>query len=160
MSDDPLRDHLSRLLQWEDAHLSFEAAVAGIGPELRALRPVGIPYSAWQLVEHMRITQRDILAFCRDPAYEEPEWPAGYWPESPQPPSENAWQQSIDGFLTDRAEMVRMVTDGSLDLFMEIPHGAGQTYLREVLLVADHTSYHLGELVLLRRSLGAWPSSR
>jgi hypothetical protein len=156
MSDDPLRNHLARLLQWEDAHLTFEAAVAGIGPELRAARPDGVPYSAWQLVEHMRIAQRDILSFCRDPVYQDLEWPAEYWPDSPNPPSDDAWESSIEAFLHDRAEMVRVAMD--VDLFSPVPNGSGQTYLREILLVADHNSYHLGELVLLRRALGAWPS--
>ncbi|CAN5667823.1 DinB family protein [soil metagenome] len=157
MGDDPLRNHLVRLLQWEDAHITFEAAVAGLGPEFRTARPDGVPYSAWQLVEHMRIAQRDIIEFCRDPACEELEWPNDYWPDSHEPPSDDGWRQSIDAFLEDRAEMVRIAMDPTLDLFAEIPHGTGQTYLREILLVADHNAYHLGELVLLRRGLGAWP---
>jgi hypothetical protein len=159
MSDAALRNHLVRLLQWEDAHLAFEAAVAGIEAALRGARAVGVPYSIWQLLEHMRITQRDILAFCRDPGYREMRWPAEYWPEVIEPPSDDAWQDSIDGFLSDRDQMVRIAMDDALDLFAEIPHGSGQTYLREILLVADHNSYHLGELVVLRRALGAWPGS-
>jgi hypothetical protein len=122
------------------------------------VRPTGAPYSPWQLLEHLRLTQFDILDFCRNPAYEERAWPDDYWPDSPEPPSAQAWDESVAEFLRDRAELVRLAEDPELDLYREIPHGTGQTYLRELLLTADHNAYHVGELVLARRLLGAWPA--
>ena len=120
------------------------------------MRVAGFPHSAWELVEHLRITQRDILDFCRDPNYVEPKWPDDYWPKSPEPPSERAWDESIAAFREDRAALEALAADGSIDLFAKIPHGSGQTYLRELVLVADHNAYHLGQLVMLRQQLGAW----
>lgn len=158
MSDEALRSHLSRLLTWHDAHVSFEDALKDLPPGQRGLRPPGAPYSPWQLLEHLRLAQLDILEFCRNPAYEEPRWPDDYWPESPEPPAQDAWDRSIERYLQDRAALVQLVEDPGVDLFAVIPHGAGQTYLREVLLVADHNAYHVGELVLARRLLGSWPT--
>jgi hypothetical protein len=155
-ADDALREHLRRLLDWEDAHVGFDAAVAGIPVKLRRARPAGLPYSAWQLVEHLRITQHDILDFCRNPEYVELEWPDDYWPSFPAPPSAAAWDRSIRQFRTDRRALQRLATDEALDLVSEIPHGTGQTYLRELVLAADHAAYHVGELVILRRLLGIW----
>ena len=157
MSDDALRDHLVRLLGWHDAHADFEAAVAGLPPELRATRPTGLPYSPWELLEHLRITQLDILAFCRDANYAEPRWPDDYWPGTAGPPSAEAWEESVAAFRRDREELAQLARDPNVDLFARIPHGTGQTYLRELLLVADHNAYHVGELVAARRLLGAWP---
>ena len=114
------------------------------------------PVSAWELLEHLRITQHDILDFCRNPDYEELEWPADYWPRSPQPPDEGTWDESVRQYRRDRKELQQIATDASLDLLATIPHGSGQTYLRELLLAADHASYHIGELVLVRRLLGIW----
>jgi hypothetical protein len=159
MAEDALRAHLVRLLDWRDAHVDFDAAVTGLPPELRASRPPGLPYSPWELLEHLRITQRDILEFCRNPAYAEPKWPEEYWPGSAAPPTPESWEGSIEGFRADRAELTRLATDGTIDLFATIPHGSGQTYLRELLLVADHNAYHVGEMVAVRRLLGAWPSA-
>ncbi|HEU0299655.1 MAG TPA: DinB family protein [Longimicrobium sp.] len=156
MTDDPLRTHLLRMLDWKDAHASFDDAVEGMPPELRGVRPEGLPYSAWELLEHIRRAQRDILEFCRDPAYTEPSWPEDYWPHSPTLPRSGAWNESIAGFRGDLAALKQLVADPALDLFAEVPHGTGQTYLREILLVADHNAYHVGEIVVVRKLLGAW----
>ena len=152
-----LRDLLGRLLSWEDAHATFEAAVAGIPADLRGRQPAGVPYSPWQLVEHLRIAQRDILDFCRNADYEELNWPADYWPFSAAPPSAAAWDESIARFRADRLALQQLAADEGVDLDARIPHGNGQTYLRELLLAADHAAYHVGQLVLVRRLLGAWP---
>ena len=157
-ADAALREHLQKLLETEQAHSGFEAAVAGLPARLRAAVPEGLPYSAWQLVEHLRITQRDILDFCVDPAYKEPHWPDDYWPKSAGPPLEAAWDSSVAAFLEDRAALVRLALDPQVDLLAKVPVGNGQTFLREVLLVADHNAYHIGQLVLLRRLLGNWPA--
>jgi uncharacterized damage-inducible protein DinB len=154
--DKPLRDLLSRLLAWEDAHVGFEAAVADIPAKLRGTQPASLPYSAWQLLEHLRITQDDILDFCRNPKYQERHWPADYWPASPEPPSATAWEDSITQFLEDRRALQQLTVDPATELHAKIPHGSGQTYLREIVLVADHTAYHVGQLVLVRRLLGIW----
>ena len=155
--DGPLREHLRKLLDWEDAHVDFDAAVAGITPDRRGSAPAGIPFSPWQLLEHLRITQRDILDFCANAAYRERAWPKEYWPASSSPPSDSAWDESVEQYRRDRDGLKRLAADPALDLFARIPHGAGQTYLREILLVADHNSYHVGQLVLVRRGLGIWP---
>ncbi len=155
--DGPLRAHLKKLLDWEDAHVGFEAAVEGIVPGDQGKAPPGLPFSPWQLLEHLRISQLDILDFCRNPAYKERSWPKDYWPPSQEPPSPSAWKESVVAFRRDREALSRLAADTSLDLFARIPHGSGQTYLRELLLVADHNSYHVGQLVLARRGLGIWP---
>jgi hypothetical protein len=154
--DTPLRDHLRRLLDWRDAHAGFDAAVEGLPERLRGTVPAGLPYSAWQILEHVRIAQWDILDFCVNPKYQEKTWPDDYWPRSPEPPSPAAWDDSIRRFKEDRAALQRLAMDPAIDLVARIPHGSGQTYLRELLLAADHTAYHAGELVVLRRLLGAW----
>jgi len=158
-TDAALRDQLSRLLAWEDAHVGFDRAVADIPADLRGRQPAGVPYSPWQLLEHLRITQRDILEFCRNPDYREREWPADYWPASPAPSSAAEWDKSVEQFRQDRKALQDLAADPAIDLFAKIPHGQGQTYLRELVLVADHTAYHIGELVVVRRLLGAWKSS-
>jgi uncharacterized damage-inducible protein DinB len=145
-----------RLLDWQDAHAGFEAVVEGVPLHLQGMRPEGLPHTAWQLLEHMRITQRDILDFCRDPQYEELAWPEGYWPPTDAPTAADGWEQSAEGFRRDRAALKHLAGDPAVDVFATIPHGTGQTYLREILLVADHNAYHLGQLVLLRRQLGIW----
>jgi uncharacterized damage-inducible protein DinB len=154
--DDSVRDLLGRALNWEDAHVGFDAAVAAIPAALRGTQPSGLPYSAWQLVEHLRLTQRDILDFCRNPDYKELTWPADYWPASPAPPSGAAWEDSIKQFRADRTALQQLAANRQLDLAARIPHGEGQTYLRELILVADHTAYHVGQLVLVARLLGVW----
>jgi uncharacterized damage-inducible protein DinB len=154
-----LRAQLAKILDWRDAHADFDAAVADIPPALRGTRPAGAPYSAWELVEHLRIAQHDILDFCVNAAYEEMKWPDDYWPKSPEPPNGTAWDASVAAVRHDFAELKRLAADPAIDLFATIPHGTGQTYLRELLLVADHNAYHVGQLVLLRRLLGDWPAS-
>ena len=153
----PLREHLARLLEWEDAHANFSFAVADLPKGLRGKQPSGLPYSPWQLLEHLRITQHDILDFCVNPNYQEMEWPKDYWPPSAEPPSAEAWNESILAFERDRSALQALSRDPAVSLDATIPHGQGQTYLRELLLAADHTAYHIGELIVVRRLLGAWP---
>ncbi len=151
-----LRAQLAKALDWREAHAGFDRAVADLAPPLRGRTPEGLPYSPWQLLEHIRMAQHDILDFCRNPKYEEKEWPADYWPKSAAPPNVTAWDESIAAVRKDREAMQQLALDPALDLSAKIPHGSGQTYLREVLLVIDHTAYHVGELVAVRRLLGAW----
>lgn len=153
-----LRQHLLELLRGGNAHLNFEEALAGLPPTLRGARPHGLPYSPWRLLEHMRIAQWDILEFSRNPEHVSPEFPAGYWPEGDAPPDDKAWQKSIRKFRADLKAMQDLVEDPAIDLLAPIPHGDGQTILREALLVADHNSYHLGQMVTVRRLLGVWES--
>ena len=155
---DPLRAHVLELLQGGQAHTTFEDAVADLPAVQRGVTPAGAPHSAWQLVEHIRITQHDILRFSTnvDGKYASPAWPEGYWPAEAAPPTRVAWDQSVKAVLDDRAAMERLVSDFSTDLMAPFPWGSGQTVLREALLVADHTSYHVGQLVIVRRILGAW----
>jgi hypothetical protein len=155
-----LREQLQRLLGWRDAHADFDAAVSGIASELRGRVPPGLPYSPWQLIEHIRLTQADILAFCRSVGYEEGRWPDDYWPRSSAPPSADAWDASIAAYHRDRAALAQLIADPACDLFARVPAGNGQTYLREFLLVADHTAYHLGQLIVVRRLLGNWTEPR
>lgn len=154
--DASLRKHLARVLDWRSAHADFDAVIQGIPPSKRGVRPDELPYSPWELLEHMRIAQRDILDFCRDPEYAAPDWPADYWPNSASPPVTDAWEESVERFREDRRAMQELVQDPATDLHAEIPHGNGQTYLREALLVADHNAYHLGQLVTVRRLLDIW----
>ncbi len=152
-----LRRHLVARLESRGAHRAFDAVTAAWPADRRGVRPDGLAHTGWELVEHLRIAQHDILAFCRDPAYAAPDWPAAYWPDTPAPPSAAAWTASLDAVRADTAAMVALVEDPATDLFAAIPHGDGQTYLREALLVADHNAYHLGQLVDVRRALGCWP---
>jgi DinB family protein len=154
-----IRAMLAHLLDWEDAHAGFDKVVAGLPPELQGRAPPGLPYSPWQLLEHIRLTQRDILEFCQDPAYEERRWPEDYWPKSASPPSAGAWNKSVASFRKDREALKQLAQSATVDLLGKVPAGNGQTYLREILLAADHTAYHLGELVVVRRALGAWPGA-
>lgn len=156
--DASLREHLAKLLDWKDAHATFDAAVEGIAPEDRGKLPEGAPHSLWQLVEHLRLAQHDILDFCVNASYEEPDWPDDYWPQ-PEPPSAEAWDESLAGYREDRARAIAIANDTSIDLHARIAHGAGQTYLRELLLIADHNAYHIGQIVLIRKILGSWPAS-
>jgi hypothetical protein len=155
---DALRAQLAAVLDWQDAHATYDAAVEGIAPEMRGRTPEGLPYSPWKLVEHLRITQADILDFCRNPGYVELRWPEDYWPATAAPPSEDAWEESVRAYRTDREMLKALAADADVDLFARIPHGSGQTYLRELLLVADHAAYHVGELIVVRRLLGIWPA--
>ena len=155
MKTDALRRQLAQFLSQSHAHADFDAAVKSFPPALRGRKPAGAPYSAWQLLEHMRLAQGDILEFSRDPRHVSPKWPEGYWPKTATPPNAAAWNKSIRQFRADLKAMQRLVT-GKSDLFARIPHGDGQTLLREALLVMDHNAYHLGQLVLLRKLLGTW----
>ncbi|HJY88410.1 MAG TPA: DinB family protein [Candidatus Acidoferrales bacterium] len=157
MSEDKaLREHLLYLLRGGGAHMSFEQAFTGLPAKLRGARPRGLPFTAWRLLEHMRIAQSDILEFSRDSKHVSPEFPEDYWPAGDAPPNASAWEHSIDSFRADRKAMEKLVADPKTDLSARIPHGTGQTILREALLVADHNAYHLGQVVVLRRLLGAW----
>jgi hypothetical protein len=153
----PLREHLLYLLDGGGAHLHFDQAIEGIPSDLRGKTVPPVPHSPWRLLEHMRIAQWDILEFSRDPAHISPPWPAGYWPEGDAPPDEQAWDRSVERFRSDLEAMKALVANSATDLFARIPHGDGQTILREALLVADHNAYHLGQLVVVRRLLGCWP---
>ena len=153
-----LRQHLVKLLDWQDAHLDFDAVLGDWPAALRGARPPGAPHTPWQLLEHMRICQWDILEFSRNPAYQELKL-ADYWPPTPAPPSDADWEKSLRAFRRDLEAMKRLVADPKTDLFARIPWGSGQTVLREALLAADHNAYHLGQLLLVRRLQGAWPSS-
>ncbi len=152
----PLREHLLYLLEGGGAHLSFEKAVAELPADLRGVRPAGLPFSAWRLLEHLRLAQWDILEFSRNSGHVSAPWPDGYWPSTDAPPDGAAWEASLGAFRADLRAMQDLVRNPSTDLYTKIPHGEGQTLLREALLVADHNAYHLGQLVLLRRMLGAW----
>ncbi len=153
---DILRKQVLSLLTWNEAHADFDAATENLPAKLRGICPTGAEHSPWELVEHLRITLWDILEFSRDPQHKSPEFPKGYWPESPEPPNEKAWDASVKAFRKDLKGMSDLVADESTDLFAKIPHGDGQTVVREALLVADHNAYHIGQLILLRRLLGAW----
>jgi uncharacterized damage-inducible protein DinB len=155
-SDRALRAQLAKALDWGDARATFEATVDGIPEALRGTQPGGLPHSAWDLVEHMRLAQADILEFCVSAKYKEKKWPDDYWPP-PQAPDAEAWSRSIAAFRRDRTALQRLATNPRIDLLAAIPHGSGQTYLREILLVIDHNAHHLGQLITLRRLLGCWP---
>ncbi|HEY0782997.1 MAG TPA: DinB family protein [Thermoanaerobaculia bacterium] len=155
--DKSLRDHLVSVLDSSHAHADFAATVGGVPEALRGVRPQGLPYSLWELLEHLRLAQWDILEFSRDPKHVSPKWPEEYWPKSPEPPDAAAWEQSIATFRRDLQAMRELVADPQSDLHAAFPHGDGQTLLREALLVADHNAYHLGQMVLVRRLLGCWP---
>lgn len=154
-NDKALREHLLFVLKGDGAHVEFEVAVKNMPSELRDKKPQGAEHSPWEVLEHLRIAQRNVLEAIRDPNHVSPEFPAGYWPKSATPASEAAWDESVAGFEADFAALVDLVAD-SQDLLAALPNGDGQTIMRKVLMAADHSSYHLGELVLLRRVLGAW----
>jgi hypothetical protein len=146
-----VRHHIINLLTKAEAHLDAASELKGFPPKLRGRKPEGAPHTPWQLLEHMRIAQWDILQFSMDASHVSPKWPEGYWPEKEAPPSEKAWQKSVQQFLHDLDAMCKLVRDPKLDLFARIAHGKGQTLLREALLVADHNAYHLGQIVMVRR---------
>jgi hypothetical protein len=151
-----LRQDLLTLLRGGRAHVTFDRAVAGLPVALRGRRPRGLPYSPWQQVEHIRICQWDILEYIRNPSHVSPEWPDGYWPQDPAPPSTTAWARSLRAYREDLRALEALVADPGTDLQAPLPHDPETTILHEVLLVADHTAYHLGQLIVLRRLLGAW----
>jgi hypothetical protein len=152
-----LRKQLATLLHMKGAHVNLEAAVSGFPPALRGVKPPGAPHTAWQLLEHMRIAQEDILDFSRNPKYRVKTFPDDYWPSTEAPPTDDAWDESIRRFHESLQQMHELIADTKGDLLAKIPHGSGQTLLREALVLADHNSYHLGQLVFLRKMLEAAP---
>jgi uncharacterized damage-inducible protein DinB len=156
MSDQILRDHLVKLLRGGSAHLGFDEAIEGLPADLRGRKHQELPHTAWQLLEHLRLAQWDILDFSRNPDYVAPKWPDDYWPETAAPPDDDAWDRSIEQFRRDLKAMQDLVADPQADLYAKIPWGEGQTILREALLIADHNAYHVGQIVSLRQALGAW----
>ena len=155
-SDLIIRKQIAQFLEESHAHAGFDAAVDDFPPELRGRKLPGAPHTAWQLLEHMRIALWDILEFSRDGRHKSPKWPEGYWPESETPPSEKAWDASVRRFRADRRAMQKLVLDKTRDLSAIVPHGQSQTLVREALILIDHNAYHTGQLVLLRRLMGAW----
>ncbi len=154
--DQALRHHVLELLAGGHAHADLKTALAGLPTGFRGKKPKGAEHTAWQLLEHIRIAQWDILEFSRNPKHVSPKWPDGYWPQTEAPPSGAAWNTSIRKTQADQKAMEKLVASKQTDLFAPIPHGTGQTVLREALLLADHNAYHIGQLVLLRRLLRAW----
>jgi hypothetical protein len=152
-----LRQHVVNLLAGKGAHADFDTAIKDLPAAARGKRPEGAEHSPWEVLEHLRIAQWDILEFSVNPEHKSPAWPAGYWPKSQAPENAIEWSESIEHFRRDLKRMAALVSSEDTDLFAKIPHGDGQTILREALLVADHNAYHIGELVLLRRLLGVWP---
>ncbi len=155
-SDKALREHLLYLLGGGGAHVDFDEAFAKLPAKLRGSKPAGAPYTPWQLLEHMRLAQWDILEFSRNPAHVSPAWPEGYWPRAEAPANDAEWNQSVDQFHANLEAMRALAADPGTDLYAGLSRGEGQTVLREALLVADHNSYHLGQFVMLRKMLGAW----
>lgn len=151
-----LRDHLISLLKGGGAHVTFDDVVKNMPEKLRGVKPEGLPHSAWMLLEHLRIAQWDILEFSRNANHQSPKWPDEYWPKGEAPASTAAWDKSIQHFRKDAKAMQELVGDSKTDLFAKISWGDGQTILREALLLADHNAYHLGQLLDVRRLLGAW----
>jgi uncharacterized damage-inducible protein DinB len=156
MSDRALREQLAAVLRWEDAHASLDRIVEGIPHDRWSASAGGLPYTLWQLLEHVRLAQHDILDFCRNPGYKELRWPDDYWPPAGATPSPEDVASALAALRQDRDALTAMALDSEVDLLARIPHGTGQTYLRELLLVADHTAYHLGQMVVVRRALGIW----
>ena len=154
--NDPVREQVVALLNSGNAHVAFDNVFKDFPAKLRGVKPKGAPHTAWQLLEHMRIAQWDILEFSRSAKHVSPEWPGGYWPKTVKPTNDDAWKKSLASFKRDLKAMEKLVSDPNTDLYTKIPHGTGQNIFREALLVADHNAYHLGQLVLLRRLLGAW----
>jgi len=155
-TDQSLRKHLIELLDGAQAHAAFDNVMDDFPAKKRGEIPKGLPHSAWMLLEHMRLAQRDILDFSRNPKYKPLKWPADYWPKTPAPPNAAAWDESVKSFHDDLEAMKKLVLDSKTDLFPKIPRGEGQTVLREAMLLADHNSHHLGQLIDVRRLLGIW----
>lgn len=157
MADDTaLREHLTQLLEGGNAHATFDSAVKGFPVDRAGVRPKGLPHSAWELLEHIRIAQHDILRFSISADHVSPAWPEGYWPPAPGPEKETDWARSVKAIKKDMSEFQNLIRDPKQDLYRKFPWGDGQTLLREALLIADHNAYHIGQLVLVRRLLGEW----
>jgi hypothetical protein len=159
-SDEAVQKQLLFLLDGGGAHMSIDEVVADFPLDQINTRPVNVPYTFWHLLEHLRITQWDILEFVRNPAHVSPEWPEGCWPPVDAQADAAQWQQTLGSFRTDLHALRQMVEDASTDLYRDLPHAAGYNILREVLLVADHNAYHIGELAVLRQVMGLWPPER
>lgn len=159
VNDKALREQLAKLLDGGMAHASWKDVVADMPENLQGAKPEGAPHTAWQLLEHMRIAQWDILEFSRNPKHVSPQFPEGYWPSTDAPPNAEAWEKSAKAFGRELGEMKKLVSDPKANLFEKIAHGDGQTILREALLAADHNAYHLGQIVLVRKLVGAWQGS-
>lgn len=155
-TDKSLREHLVKLLTGSEAHAEFDAAVKDLPAKLRGQTPKGAEHSPWQLLEHLRIAQWDILEYAINPKHKSPDFPEGYWPKSSAPKSDEEWDHSVKAFKKDLKRLCDLISAESTDLFAKIPHGDGQTVLRQALLTADHNAYHVGQLILVRRLLGAW----
>ena len=155
-NDKALRKHLAALLEGGHAYAPFDKIIANFPAKLRGEKPKGLPHSAWMLLEHLRIAQRDILDFSRNPKYVAPKWPDDYWPKAASPPSAAAWNKSVKAFEGDLEAMKKLVSTPKIDVFAKIPWGDGQTVLREALLIADHNAHHLGQLIDISRVLGIW----
>lgn len=160
MTNDPLRDQLIRLLDGVDAHMPFEDAVADFPDDGINRRAPNVDYTPWHLVEHLRLTQWDILEYVRNPAWVSPDWPIGYWPSPDATATPEQFAASIAGFLADRAALRDLVLDPATDLTAPIPHTPGHSLLREIRIVGDHNAYHVGELAILRQVMGLWPADR
>lgn len=158
MTSSVLRDQLVQLLEGGQAHVSVQKALSGVKSELRNVRPHPSLHSVWEELEHMRIAQEDILRYTLDVSWESPQWPDGYWPDPRTDPTEAMWSQSVSAFNSDLNEVTGLLGDPSFDLTAKIPHGEGRTYLRQVLLIADHNAYHLGQIVQIRKLLSDWPA--
>jgi DinB superfamily len=156
IEDRALRDQLLELLRGGSAHATVGAAFDDFPAQLRGTRPDGFPHTGWQLLEHIRFTLHDLLEFCTNSDYLEPKWPDEYWTRSEAPPNQDSWDNSLAGLKADMAAFEALVGDPTGNIYAQIPWGQGQTLFREVLLVADHSSYHVGQVVMLRRLLGAW----
>ncbi len=154
--DGAVRKALLEFISGGNAHASIDDAVKDFPAALYAKKPEGSPHTAWQLLEHIRITLHDLVDFCRNPDYSAPKWPDGYWPKKDAPTSADLWNASVKDLKSDLQEFEKMLKAPDVDLYAKIPWGEGQTILREILLAGDHTSYHVGQLILLRKQLGAW----
>jgi hypothetical protein len=151
-----LRQQLAKMIDWREAHADLATATRKFPAELRGRVPEGLPHSAWQLLEHIRLALWDIVEFCRDARHKSPAWPEGYWPKNAAPPDDKAWQKGIDAIEENLETLRKLILDPKNDLLAPLPGGSGQTLLREALLAADHNSYHVGQLVLVRKALDAW----
>lgn len=156
MDDSVLRASLAELLRGGTAYVKARKALEGIEPELRTTRAAEGLHSVWEELEHIRIAQEDILRYTLDAAWKSPKWPDGYWPSPDNTVTDEMWSASVAGFFADLEEVIGLVEDSSVDLTAKFPHGEGRTYLRQVLLVADHNAYHLGQIVQTRKALGNW----
>jgi hypothetical protein len=152
-TNNTLRQQLKHALRGDQSHVDFESAIGGLSAKLAGLKPDGSPHTAWQLLEHLRIAQSDILEFSRNPKHKSPQWPDGYWPDTDAPPNPEAWDASIAAFRKDAQAMDALIADSKADLYASIQGGTGQTLLREALVLACHNSYHLGQLVFLKKML-------